>query len=112
MQTANEHGVYQAENIEEIARHERSYGIVEICHCEDGFYRYGVSLLYSYGGTASPITKNAKGYASYSAAKDAGGKELLQRFPTLWLSDPQSVHNELKIMREQIELYFRQPTLF
>src|SRR5713226_3049379 len=111
MQTANDCGVYEADNQEEIARQGRAYAAVTICQCADGLYRYGLALMYSYGGFTDPISDRQKGFASYSDAKDAGIQKLLQRFPQPWPSDPQSVHDELRSMKAHIEQNFRQPSL-
>jgi hypothetical protein len=112
MQTANDCGVYETENQEELARQGRAYAAVKICQCEDGLYRYGLDLMYSYGGFAYPISDRQNSFASYRAAKEAAIQKLLQRFPKPWPSDPQSVHDELRSMKAQIEQNFRQPSLF
>jgi hypothetical protein len=112
MQQPNEHGVYEAEIVEELARRDRSHATVEICQCEDGLYRYALDMAYSNGGFCSPITGHGEGYASPAAAKDAAVQRLLQRFPKTWASEPQSVHDELRELKTQIEDKLRQPTLF
>jgi hypothetical protein len=112
MKTPNENGVYEAEAVEEIARSGRSYAAVRICQCDDGLFRYSVDLMYSYGGFCGPITAGDEGFATFSAAKDAGMLELLKRWPTAWLSEPRSVHDELRELKSQIERSFSQPSLF
>jgi hypothetical protein len=111
-QAPNEHGVYSATKREEIARHHRSYAVVELCLCDDGLYRFGLHLSYSYGGFGTPILKHGTGFATESAAREAGTQALLQRFPTAWPGEPHSVHEELRLMKEQIERHLRQPSLF
>ena len=112
MQKANEHGVCEAETVEELARRGRAYATIELCQCEDGLYRYALNMAYSYGGFCGPIYVKATGFASESAAKEAATQELLRRFPKPWASEPQSVHDELRELRAMIEGKFRQPSLF
>ena len=112
MQKPNEHGVYEAEIVEELARRERSHATVKICQCEEALYRYALDMAHSYGGFCSPITCYGEGYASPADAKHAAAQRLLQRFPKAWPSEPQSVHDELREMKTQIEDKLRQPTLF
>jgi hypothetical protein len=69
-------------------------------------------MAYSYGGFGGPITGHGEGYPSPADAKDAATRRLLQRFPKAWASDPQSVHDELRELKAQIEDKLRQPTLF
>jgi hypothetical protein len=112
MQTANEHGVYEAEAREELARVGRSYAEVRLCQCDDGLYRYSLDVTYSYGGFCGPISDDCEGFTTYAAAKEAGTRKLIERFPKPWASDPQSVHDELRQMKAQIEAQFLQPSLF
>jgi hypothetical protein len=112
MKTANEHGAYEGGSVEELARRGRSYAVISICQCEDGLFRYGLDVMYSYGGFAFPISSSQKGFASASAAEEAGIIELLKRFPKAWENEPQSVHDELWDMKAQIEQNFCQPSLF
>jgi hypothetical protein len=112
MKPANEHGINEADSIEEVARCGRSYVAVEICQCEDGLFRYGLDFMYSYGGFSNPISDGAEGFTSSSTAKDAGVKEILRRFPQYWPSEPQSVHDELRNIKAQIERNFCQLSLF
>jgi hypothetical protein len=69
-------------------------------------------VSYSYGGFCGPIFETDEGFSTYKAAKGAGIAELLKRFPKAWESEPQSVHQELREMKAQIERHFSQPTLF
>jgi hypothetical protein len=112
MKPANEYGVYEEGSIEELARRGRSYAAVKTCQCEDGLFRYGLDLMYSYGGFSFPISSSQEGFASPIAAKEAGTVDLLEHFPTAWGSEPQSVHDELREMKAQIERNFCQPSLF
>ena len=112
MKTPNANGVYEAEYREELARLGRSYAAVEISQCRDGLYRYRLDCMFKNSGFCGPITDRDEGFATLPAAKEAGTQELLERFPTAWPSEPQSVHDELRLMKAQVEQYFRQPTLF
>jgi hypothetical protein len=112
MQRANEHGVCEAETVEELARRGRAYASIELRQCEDGLYRYALDMAYSYGGFCGPIFAKATGFASQSAAKEAATQELLRRFPKPWASEPQSVHDELRELRAMIEAKHREPSLF
>jgi hypothetical protein len=112
MQKANEHGVCEAETVEELARRGRSYASIKLCQCEDGLYRYALDMAYSYGGFCGPIFAKDIGFASPSAAKEAATHEMLRRFPKVRGSEPQSVHDELRELRAMIEAKFRQPFLF
>jgi hypothetical protein len=112
MQKPNEHGVCEAETVEELARRGRAYASIELCQCEDGLYRYALAMAYNYGGFCGPISITATGYASPSAAKEAATEDLLRRFPKPWASEPQSVHDELRELKAMIEGKFRQPCLF
>ena len=112
MTKPNENGVYEPQIIEELARRGRSYASVKIAQCEDGLYRYALDMAYSYGGFCSPIFAAGEGYASHAAAKSAATGKLLQQFPEAWPSEPQSVHDELRELKAQIERASREPMLF
>lgn len=112
MKTPNENGVYEAEAREELARQGRSYAAVNICECEDGLYRYALDVMYSYGGFSGPISDHGEGFPTYNAAKDAGTKKMLKRFPALRPEHPRSVNDELAAMRAQVERHVLQPSLF
>lgn len=104
--------MYPAGNQEEVARHPHFYATLDLCYCDDELYRFGLQLSYSYGGFGMPITKGSEGFATERAAREAGIKALLHRFPIAWPGQPYSVHEELRQIKEQIKLYLRQPCLF
>jgi len=108
----NVNGVLAPSHTEIVARQGRSYAAINLALAEDGRYRYAVSLSYSYGGFGGPICDDDEGYADVRSAKEAALAELLRRWHQPYPSDPQSVHDELRLMREQIERQLRQPTLF
>jgi len=110
--TANENGCLSVGICEVVARLGRSQAVVEIAFCEDGAFRFCVGITYSYGGFGGPITMDDEPYPTLKAAKDAGIAELLRRWPKAFASEPRSVHDELNILREQIESQLRQPSLF
>ncbi len=109
--TPNAHGVYPVQSREILATHgERSHAAVELCYCDDGLYRYGLSLMYSYGGLAFPVC--GEGFATERAALEAGTSALLERFPNAHPQEPDSVHAELADLRAQVRAKFAQPSLF
>lgn len=113
MQRANEYGVYEAEQTEELARVGRAYASIDLCQCEsDGLYRYALDMAYGYGGFCGPISDQRDGFKTCHAAKDAAAQEMLRRFPKGSASDPRSVHDELRELRAKIESAIRQPSLF
>lgn len=108
----NENGAMKAGYREVVARHgERYFASVNVAWCEDALYRQSTSLMYSYGGHSGPVFISGHGYPSVAAALDAGLMELLRRWHTPFPSEPQSVHDELNDMRQQIEARLRQPML-
>jgi hypothetical protein len=108
----NENGMLEAGHREEVARHGRAFAGVDFALCDDGAYRYSIDVMYSYGGFCGPISVEGPSFATLASARDAALEELLRRFPTAWESEPQSVHDELRILREQVEAQLRQPSLF
>jgi hypothetical protein len=110
--TPNAHGVLDEGRREIVARPGRAYAAVNVAWCDDGLYRSSVELHYSYGGFSGPIVEGDPGYPTFDAAKTAGLEELLRRWHKPFSSDPQSVREELRILREQIESRLRQPCLF
>jgi hypothetical protein len=108
----NENGVVTDGHREIVASLGRAYAAIEIAHFEDGLYRFSTSLQYSYGGFGGPIFADDEGYATFALARIAGLEQLLQRWHKPFPSEPQSVHVELRIMREQIGAQLCQPTLF
>jgi hypothetical protein len=111
-QSPNEHGVYEAEATEVLARRGRSYAAINLCQCDDGLYRYSLDVSYSYGGFCGPISDSAEGFDTFNRAKEAAIHALLRRFPKAWASEPQSVHDELRDMKAAVEAKVREPTLF
>ncbi len=108
----NANGVVDKDTQEVVARRDRSYAAVSIALCEDGLYRHGVEMHYSHGGFSGPIHIECPGYPTADAARTAGLEELLLRWHRPFPSDSQSVHDELRILREQVEAQLRQPSLF
>ena len=112
MQTQNEHGVYEPERTEELARIGRSYAAARSCQCDDGLYRYALDVSYSYGGFCGPISTHGEGFPDYAAAKNSAIKELLAKFPKGFPTDLEHVRNELAALKAMVTDTFRQPTLF
>jgi hypothetical protein len=108
----NENGVLAPGHTEIVARQGRSNAAVHLALAEDRRYRYAVSLSYSYGGFGGPIRDDDEGYADVRSAKEAALAELWRKWHRPYPSDPQSVHDELRLMGEQIERQLWQPTLF
>jgi hypothetical protein len=50
MQEPNQYGVYGSEIVEELVRRGRSYAAISLCQCEDGLYRFALSLHSSHLG--------------------------------------------------------------
>jgi hypothetical protein len=95
MKEPNENGVYEPEQVEELARRGRSYACVEIAQCTDGLYRFALDAMFSDRGFGGPITDRGTGYPSPVAALDAGTAEMLKRFPKPTATDPQSIRLEI-----------------
>lgn len=108
----NENGVLETGRREVVATYGRFYAAVEFARCEDGLYRFGIELHYSYGGFGTPIFDTAEGFATEAAARTAALEELLRKWHQPFPSDPASVHEELRILREQVERQLSQPSLF
>ena len=108
----NENGVLPERIQEVVARLGRSYAAVNIALCDDGLFRFSTELLYSYGGFAAPIYAADTGYGRLDTARTAGMEQLVRRWPRPFPSDPASVYEELKRLREQIAAKLEQPTLF
>ena len=108
----NENGVLEEGRREIVARHGRACAVVNIARCEDGRYRHGMEMWYSHGGFSSPISAHSEGFATIGEARRAGLEDLLRQWHEAWPSEPKSVHDELRVMREQIEAQLCQPSLF
>jgi hypothetical protein len=110
--SANDNGVVAEGTHEVVARLGRSYAAVNIALCEDCHYRMSVEMQYGHGGFSGPIRSDDEGYATLDAVRTAGLEELLLRWHKPFPSEPQSVHDELADLREQIEARLQQPSLF
>lgn len=110
--TPNENGVLDEGHRETVARLGRAHGTITIALCEDGLFRYGLEMMYSYGGFSFPIRVNDVGFAAMSEARLAGIEKMLARMHRPFPSDPASVHEELRQLTEQLESHLRQPSLF
>jgi hypothetical protein len=108
----NEHGVLTDGHREIIAQRGRSHATIRITLCEDGRFRYGLDMMYSYGGFSFPITIDDESFDSLPSAREAAIEAMLLRFPEPFHSEPASVHAELSDLREQVTAHFRQPSLF
>jgi hypothetical protein len=111
MQEPNSHGVYEPQTIIELARWGRSYVHAMIAQCEDGLYRFALTIHTSYVGRSGPITAHTDGFATARAAEDAALFDALAQFPKPFSGDPQSVHIELAALRGILEERRRQPML-
>lgn len=110
--TPNEWGALKTTHEEIVARHGRYFAAVNIAYCEDGLYRQSPELQYSYGGFCGPASIDDPGFATIAEAINAGLEELLSRWHNPFPSEPQSAHDELNDLRQQIESRIRQPSLF
>jgi len=109
----NEYGALSGGILRIVARcGARSYAGIKIAFCEDGFFRFGIELQYSYGGFGGPVFDTSDGYATEAAAETAGTEKLLRQWPKAFGSEPAIVHEELLAMRRQIEARLLQPSLF
>ena len=110
--TPNENGCLAVGCTETVAQLGRSSAGVNVAMDDHGRYYYSVSVTYSYGGFGGPICADGESFADKQAAKTAGMEELLRRWPKPFPTDPSSVHDELRLMRGQLENELRQPSLF
>ena len=108
----NDRGILTDYITETVATVGYSTAEVNIALGDDQRYRFGVSLSYSYGGFGFAPAADAEPYATYAEARDAGMQALLKHWHTPFASDPASVHEELRMLREQVLVRLRQPTLF
>jgi len=108
----NEHDVLPEGHSETLARHGRAHATITFALCEDGQFRYGLSMTYSYGGFSMPISGSCQGSPSIEAARSAAIEEMLSRWHSPFPSDPASVREELRRLREQLEAQLQQPSLF
>ncbi len=105
-------GTYEPGFTETVATYGRWYAAIEVAQCEDGLYRFSTSMQYSYGGFCGPIFAASEGFPTIVVARTAALEDLLAHWHKPFPSEPESVHDELRIMREQIEASLRQPSLF
>ncbi len=110
--TVNACGVLETGHSECLARRGRAHATVSFALCDDGQFRYGLSMMYSYGGFLSPIRADGPAFRSLDAARTAAIQELLLSWHKPYPSDPVSVHHELRELREQVEGHLIQPSLF
>ena len=108
----NENGVLEEGLRETLARLGRAHATITIALCEDGHFRYGLEMMYSYGGFGFPIRVNGIGYPTMGEARLAAIERMLARMHRPFPSDPASVHEELRQLTEQLESRLRQPSLF
>jgi hypothetical protein len=108
----NENGALPAGHHETVARRGRSHATITFALCEDGLMRYGLDMMYSYGGFSFPIRDDDPGFPSLEAARLAAIEELLRQWHRPSPSDPASVQAELRDLREQAEAHLLQPSLF
>jgi hypothetical protein len=109
---SNDCGVLEPGYHEIVASLGRTYAAVNIALREDGRFAYGLEMNYSHGGFAFPITADGESFSTKDAAREAGLGELLRRWHQPFASEPTSVHDELRDLREQVESHLRQPSLF
>ncbi|MBX3436109.1 MAG: hypothetical protein KF861_01370 [Planctomycetaceae bacterium] len=108
----NEHGVLSEGHRELLASRGRFHATIKIALCDDGRFRYGLDMMYSYGGFAFPISIHDESFDSLAKARAAAIEAMLNHWPEAFPSEPASVHNELRDLREQVEGHLRQPSLF
>jgi hypothetical protein len=108
----NENGILNEGHRETVARFGRAHATITIALCDDGLFRHGLEMMYSYGGFGFPIRVNDIGYSTMPEAQVAATERMLARMHRPSPSDPDSVHEELRQLTEQLECYLRQPSLF
>lgn len=108
----NEHDVLEPGCREVVASRGRAHAAINIALREDGRYGYGLDMNYSHGGFRFPISVDGEAFDTKDAARSAALNALLRHWHTPFPSEPQSVQDELRSMREQVESHLRQPSLF
>ncbi len=108
----NENGVLDTGHREIVASHGRANAAIEFALSEDAHYRFSVEMHYSYGGFSGPICITDIGYRVLAEARTAALEYLLKRWHEPQRSYPASVHDELRMLREQVEGQLCQPSLF
>jgi hypothetical protein len=109
---ANACGVLETGHTECLARRGRAHATISFALCNDGKFRYGLNMMYSYGGFSSPIRADGSAFQSRIAARTAAIQEMLAAWHKPYPSDPVSVNHELRELREQAEGHLIQPSLF
>lgn len=107
----NDCGVYLDYYTHTVAAVGRSHAKVMVARCDDGRFRFAIDFQYSYGGFSGPVTDHGEGHATPEQAKEAAIERLLARWPEAWASEPESVHRELRLLREEVEALQQQPLL-
>lgn len=108
----NQHGVLPEDNREIVASRGRAFAAIRFALSEDGLYRYGLELNYSYGGLSYPICIDGEGFHTVEAARTAALEQLLRSCPKSFPSDPESIRVELFDLHRQVTTRLSQPTLF
>lgn len=108
----NEHGVLPECHRETLARHGRAQATITIALCEEGQFRYGLDMMYSHGGFSFPIGIRDESFGTLQAARTAAIEAMLLHLHKPFPSEPDSVHAELRDLRQQLEAQLRQPSLF
>jgi hypothetical protein len=112
MQHPNQHGVYKPDTTIEFARRRRSYVQARIALCDDGRYRFGLTIHTSYSGRSSPISQHSPGYATCRLGEEAALAEALTSFPKPFPGDPAAVRAELAALAADLRAQHLQPSLF
>lgn len=110
--TPNDNGVIEEGHRETVAQRGRAHATITIALCEDGFFRYGLDMMYSYGGFGFPIRMDDESFASFATARNAALAAMLCHLPKAFPSEPAIVLEELRELRDQLEGHVRQPSLF
>lgn len=110
--TLSDRNIYPATSREIVAQLGRSFAEIRFAYCDDGLFRFSLALQYSYGGYGGPIFAGAEPYPDIATARVAALEQLLADWPKPFAGDPASVHEELRLLRQQIAAKLSQPTLF
>jgi hypothetical protein len=69
-------------------------------------------MQYSYGGISGPIFTSQQGYSTCHEARVAALAKLFKKWHKLFPSEPESAHEDMRVVREQVESSLQQPSLF